>query len=123
DELPSGTQSLAVIMHDMDAPGGDFVHWVLFDLPPQVGELEAGLAPEGQLPSGARQGRNDFGRLGYSGPCPPAGRAHRYVFELYALDAPLGLGAGATRGEVEGAMRAHILARAELVGGYSRQTQ
>jgi hypothetical protein len=121
EDVPANTQSLALIVRDVDAPGGEFVHWVLLNLPPETRELEAGIPADGELPNGARQGRNDFGRLGYSGPCPPPGRAHRYVFELYALDGPLGLNAGATRPDVESAMGAHTLARAELIGGYSRQ--
>ena len=123
EEVPATSQSLALIVHDMDAPGGDFVHWVLFNLPPDTRELETGMPVDGELPNGARQGRNDFGRLGYAGPCPPPGRAHRCVFALYALDAPLTLEPGATREDVEGAIRAHTLARAEMVGGYSRQTE
>jgi Raf kinase inhibitor-like YbhB/YbcL family protein len=121
--LPAGTQSLALIMHDLDAPGGDFTHWLLLDLPPEQRDLEAGVPTDGQLPNGARQGRNGFGRLGYGGPCPPPGRAHRYVIDLYALDAPLGLNPGATREAVEAATRGHVLGQAALTGGYSRQSR
>src|SRR6266508_29431 len=121
DELPNGTQSLAIVMHDPDAPDGDFTHWVLFNLPGQDRALEAGVPAEAQLPNGARQGQNDFGRIGYGGPCPPPGRPHRYVLELTALDAPLDLPASTTRQHVEDAMRGHVFARGELVGGYRRQ--
>lgn len=118
---PAGTQSIALIMHDPDAPSGDFTHWVLFNLPPQLAAIEPGVPPAGELPDGARQGRNDFGRLGYGGPCPPPGPAHRYVFALYALDIPLDLPAGSARAEVEAPMGGHVLARSELVGRYSRK--
>jgi Raf kinase inhibitor-like YbhB/YbcL family protein len=121
DEPPAGAQSLALIVHDPDAPRGDFTHWVLFDLPPDLRGLDAGVPTVGELPNGARQGRNDFGRLGYGGPCPPPDAAHRYDFELYALDVPVGLGAGATRAEVEAAMQGHVAGQARLVGRYARQ--
>ncbi len=120
DPAPQGTRSLALIMHDPDAPRGDFTHWVLFDLSPEPTSLPAGLAAEGQLPSGARQGRNDFGKLGYGGPCPPPGAPHRYLFHLSALDVTLNLPAGATRQQVEQALRGHVLAEAELMGRYGR---
>jgi Raf kinase inhibitor-like YbhB/YbcL family protein len=119
-EAPPGTQSLALIMHDPDAPRGDFTHWVLFDLPPDLRALDPSVPAAGELPTGARQGRNDFGRFGYGGPCPPPGRAHRYVFALFALAAPVGLRAGATRADLEAAMRDHIVAQARLTGRYRR---
>lgn len=117
---PKGTLSLALIVHDPDAPRGDWVHWVLFDLPATTTELGEGQPAARTLPSGGHQGRNDFGRIGYGGPCPPPGPAHRYVFELYALDAPLDLEPGCTRDDVETAMRGHMLGRAELMGRYAR---
>jgi Raf kinase inhibitor-like YbhB/YbcL family protein len=120
---PGGTQSLALIVHDPDAPGGDFTHWVLFNLPARLRELPPGLPPDPELADGSRQGRNGFGRAGYGGPCAPAGPAHRYVFELSALDAPLPLGGGATRPQVEAAMRGHSLGRAQLTGTYRRQSR
>jgi Raf kinase inhibitor-like YbhB/YbcL family protein len=121
---PEGTQSLALIMHDPDASSGDYTHWVLFDLPADTTSLETDLPAAAETPIGARQGRNDFGRLGYGGPCPPAGPAHRYVLDLYALEAPLGLPAGATRADVEAAIRsAGVLARATLTGRYGREGQ
>src|SRR5258708_29814808 len=86
---PPGTQSFALILDDPDAPVGTWVHWVLYDLPADTGELPEGVARQEQLASGARQGRNDFGKIGYSGPCPPPGKPHRYLFKLYALDAKL----------------------------------
>ncbi len=122
ETTPEGTQSLALIMHDPDAPSGDYTHWVLYDITPQTSELDPAAPPSAELPTGARQGRNDFGRLGYGGPCPPPGPAHHYVFDLYALDAPLGLPPGASRADVERAMRGHVLAHAALTGTYARHT-
>ncbi len=118
--VADGVRSLALICDDPDAPGGTWVHWVLFNLPANVAALEAGLAKTGTLPNGARQGRNDFKHLGYGGPCPPPGRAHHYVFRLYALDAEMKLPSGATKAELLRAMKGHILAQAELVGIYRR---
>ena len=117
---PEGTQSFALILDDPDAPRGTWVHWVLYDLPPTARDLPAGVPPDGTLPSGARQGRNDFGRTGYGGPCPPPGRAHRYYFRLYALDKRLELPPGSTRAQADRSMRGHILAQAELMGRYHR---
>jgi Raf kinase inhibitor-like YbhB/YbcL family protein len=117
---PSDTQSFALIMDDPDAPMGTWVHWVLFDLPANTQELPEGVAKQEQLASGARQGRNDFGKIGYGGPCPPSGKPHRYFFKLYALDVKLGLKAGATKADVEGTMKGHIRAQAELIGKYGR---
>jgi hypothetical protein len=117
---PAGTASFALIVTDPDAPRGTFVHWVLYDLPAGTRALPEGLAALGQLEDGSRQGRNDFGEIGYGGPCPPPGSPHHYHFMLYALDAKLNLAAGATRAQVEAAMQGHILAHGELVGLYKR---
>ncbi|HYL09956.1 MAG TPA: YbhB/YbcL family Raf kinase inhibitor-like protein [Candidatus Acidoferrales bacterium] len=119
-DAPAGAQSFALIADDPDAPMGTWVHWVLYDLPAAARDLAEGVAKQGQLSSGARQGRNDFGRIGYGGPCPPRGSAHRYFFKLYALDAKLNLKPGASKSDVERAMQGHILAHAELLGRYSR---
>jgi Raf kinase inhibitor-like YbhB/YbcL family protein len=119
-DAPAGTQSLALIMDDPDAPVGTWVHWVLYDLPPSARDLPEGVPKQEELSSGARQGRNDFRRIGYGGPCPPAGPAHRYFFKLYALNMKLNLKVGATKAEVERAMQGHILAQAELMGRYQR---
>jgi Raf kinase inhibitor-like YbhB/YbcL family protein len=113
-------QSFALIMDDPDAPAGTWVHWVLYDLPPDTHDLPEGAAKQEQLPSGAQQGRNDFRKIGYGGPCPPPGKPHRYFFKLYALDAKLNLKAGATKAGLEKAMQGHILAHGELVGRYGR---
>jgi Raf kinase inhibitor-like YbhB/YbcL family protein len=117
---PAGTRSLALIVEDPDAPSGTFVHWVLFNLPPEPAEIPAGVSHQTVLDNGARQGRNDFRRVGYGGPCPPRGPAHRYFFRLYALDAPLDLTPGATASEVRSAARGHTLGEAELMGTYGR---
>ena len=121
---PAGTASWALIADDPDAPGGTWAHWVLFNLPASTAALPEGVAkterPELPGGSGALQGRNDFRRIGYGGPCPPPGRAHRYFFRLYALNAALPLKAGATRQEVDGAMRGHVLAETSLMGTYAR---
>ncbi len=119
---PAGTVSFALIVDDPDAPAGTWVHWVLYNLPATTAELPENVAKVETLDlGGARQGRNDFQRPGYGGPCPPPGPAHRYFFKLYALDAPLRLKAGATKQDVEAAMKGHILATAQLVGTYARQ--
>lgn len=117
---PVGTKSFALIVDDPDAPGGTWVHWVLYDLPPDRRELAEGLPKDAELESGARHGQNDFGRLGYGGPCPPPGSEHRYFFKLYALDSKMRLKSGATKADLENAMKGHILARAEFIGRYRR---
>jgi Raf kinase inhibitor-like YbhB/YbcL family protein len=120
---PPGTAVFALIADDPDAPAGTWVHWVLYDLPAAATQLpesvEKSDAPTGL--GGARQGRNDSRRVGYAGPCPPPGPAHRYFFKLYALDAPLKLKAGATKRDVETAMQGRVLGTAELMGTYARQ--
>ena len=120
NEPPAKTQSFALIMDDPDAPVGTWVHWVLFDLPAETRALAEGVPKQEQVANGARQGRNDFGKIGYGGPCPPPGNPHRYFFKLYALDAKLNLKAGATKADVERAMKGHVLGQAELFGKYGR---
>jgi Raf kinase inhibitor-like YbhB/YbcL family protein len=120
NDPPDATQSLAVIVDDPDAPAGSWVHWVLYDLPSTIRDLPEGVPARGELSSGARQGRNDFREIGYGGPCPPHGPAHRYVFSLYALDVKTNLPVGALRRDLDRAMSGHILARAEYVGRYRR---
>ncbi len=117
---PPGTKSFALIADDPDAPAGTWVHWVIFDLPPETQHLPRGVPKQAELQGGGRQGNNDFDRVGYGGPCPPPGKPHRYFFKLYALDTPLNLKAGATKRDLERAMRGHILAQAELMGRYKR---
>jgi Raf kinase inhibitor-like YbhB/YbcL family protein len=117
---PVLTQSFALIADDPDAPVGTWVHWVLYDVPAATSELAEGVDRSQQLPSGARQGINDFHRVGYGGPCPPPGKPHRYFFKLYALDQVPGLKAGATKKELLKAMEGHVLAEAQLMGTYQR---
>lgn len=117
---PQNTATFALVVDDPDAPHGVFTHWLIFNIPADLDHLAEHLPPAPQLPSGAIQGRNDFGGVGYGAPCPPRGEAHRYRFTLYALDAPLHLRADATRQQVLQAMQAHVLAQAQLVAVYRR---
>lgn len=117
---PQNTQSLALIVDDPDAPAGTFVHWVVYNLPIEHHQLPERVAAQPTIPGGGIQGRNDFGRLGYGGPCPPSG-THRYFFKLYALDRSLDLAQGATKAQLLYAMESHVLAKTELVGLYKRQ--
>ncbi len=118
---PAGTKSFALICDDPDAPGGTWVHWVVYNLPANATAMAEKIAAAPNLPNGARQGANDFGKIGYGGPCPPAGKAHHYFFKLYALDTELPLKPGATKKDVEQAMEHHILAEAMLMGKYQRK--
>jgi hypothetical protein len=120
DGVPAGTQSLALIADDPDAPSGTWTHWIVWNIPAQAAALSEGLPQVEVLGNGARQGRNDFKRIGYGGPCPPPGKPHRYFFRLYALDAKLDVKPGASRNELEPALRRHILSQTELIGVYRR---
>jgi len=115
---PRETESLALVVDDPDAPSGTWVHWVLYDLAADARGLPEGVPKDQSLSNGAQQGRNDFGKVGYNGPCPPRGKAHRYFFKLYALDSKTNLRPGVSKGELERAMRGHILAETELVGKF-----
>jgi Raf kinase inhibitor-like YbhB/YbcL family protein len=117
---PEGTRSLTLVCDDPDAPMGTWDHWVLFNLPASTRELPENMAPEPVLALGERHGRNSWGRIGYGGPCPPSG-THRYFFRLYALDATLEPKPGATKAQVETAMRGHILAQTQLMGTYRKK--
>lgn len=117
---PAGTKSLTLIADDPDAPVGTWVHWVMYDMEPLVGELREGIAKSEELPGIGKQGINDFRKVGYGGPCPPPGKPHRYYFKLYALDTRLNLKTKATKRDVEQAMQGHILAQTELMGKYER---
>jgi Raf kinase inhibitor-like YbhB/YbcL family protein len=117
---PAGSQCLALICDDPDAPRGTWVHWVLFNLPARTPGLEEAVPTTATLADGAKQGKNDFGNLGYGGPAPPKGKPHRYFFKLYALDAAVDLPSGATKAQLVDAMKGHILAQAELMGIYGR---
>jgi len=114
-KVPPSAQSLALIMDDPDAPMGDWVHWVVWNIPARTREI-----PENSLPPQAVQGKNDWHRNSYGGPCPPSG-THRYFFRVYALDTTLHLGNSTTKGDLERAMQGHILAKGELMGTYKRR--
>jgi len=120
---PAGTKGLVLIVDDPDAPDPKaprmtWVHWVLYNLPPAAGRLAQGV-PTSALPEGTREGKNDWKRTGYGGPCPPIGR-HRYFHKLYALDVVLSDLGPATKAEVEKAMEGHVVGKAELVGTYEK---
>jgi Raf kinase inhibitor-like YbhB/YbcL family protein len=112
---------LALIVDDPDAPVGAWVHWVLYWIPPAVRELPERVPAQDTVPGVGTQGMDDFGKVGYRGPCPPHGPAHRYVFRLYALDAALAGPPGATRADLLKAIDGHALGRAELMGRYRRK--
>jgi Raf kinase inhibitor-like YbhB/YbcL family protein len=117
---PPGTKSFALIVDDPDAPDPKapkrtWVHWVLYDIPAST----TGLPEGGAVPAGTRNGRNDWGRTGYGGPCPPIGR-HRYFHKLYALDTVLGDLGEPTKAALERAMKGHALAEARIVGTYEK---
>jgi Raf kinase inhibitor-like YbhB/YbcL family protein len=118
--VPDGTKSIALISDDPDAPRGTWVHWVLFNIPPDVTELPAEMPSDEKLENGAVHGITDFGRPGYGGPCPPGG-THRYFFKVYALDTKLDLGPGAKKKDLLAAMGGHVLAEGQLMGRYSRK--
>ena len=120
ENVPDGTKSLALIADDPDAPRGTWVHWVLYDLPADARSLDEGVPATETLPNGAKQGKNDFGKIGYGGPAPPRGKPHRYFFKLYALDAPVNSRPGATKAELLAAMKGHVLAEGQLMGKYGR---
>lgn len=116
---PEGTQSLALVFNDPDAGSQGWVHWVLFNLPPDLRGLPEGQSAEA-IPAESVNGANSWGTGGYGGPCPPPGSTHRYVFSLYALDTALDLPEGSTRAEVLAAIEGHVLAEAELAGSFRR---
>ena len=119
-EPPAGTKALALLVDDPDAPIGNWTHWVLWNLPVSARGLPEGVSKTAKLPDGSEQGKNDFPKTGYNGPCPPAGKPHRYYFKLFALDGKLEMKAGAGKPELEAAMKGHILGQAETMGRYGR---
>jgi len=118
-DIPPGAKTLALIVDDPDAPVGTWMHWVVFNLPVSAAGLPQGIKDEKQLAGGGTQGTNSWRRIGYGGPCPPSG-THRYFFKLYALDITLSLGNNTTAKELQGAMKGHILAEAQLMGRFKR---
>ncbi len=116
---PSGVVSYVLIVDDPDAPGRVFTHWVLYNIPASISSLPENV-PKQKETSYGLQGRNDFGRIGYGGPCPPRGKPHRYFFKLYALNVKLDLPPGAGKREVENAIKGRIIAQTQLIGLYGR---
>ncbi|HPO14918.1 MAG TPA: YbhB/YbcL family Raf kinase inhibitor-like protein [Candidatus Hydrogenedentes bacterium] len=117
---PAGVKSFALICDDPDAPVGTWVHWVIFNIPASAAGLPEGVPTNKELKDGARQGTNDFRKIGYGGPMPPRGSDHRYFFKLYALDLTLAMNSGVKKADVLKAMENHILGQAELMGRYKR---
>lgn len=118
--VPKAAKSLALIADDPDAPMGTWVHWVLYDLPAEDGEIPEGVTKAETMPNGAKQGMNDFKKVGYGGPCPPPGPEHRYFFKLYALDDTVKLPPMSTKKQLEDAMKGHILEETQLMGKFGR---
>ena len=118
---PNGTKSFALIVEDPDAPVGLFVHWVIYDIEPAVTKLREGIEKTPKTGEGFLQGKNDFGRVGYDGPCPPKGHGyHRYFFRLFAVSSLLSIRENATRESLLNAMEERIIEQAEFMGRYKR---
>jgi Raf kinase inhibitor-like YbhB/YbcL family protein len=119
--IPNGTKSLAIICDDPDAPMGIWTHWIIYNIPPDKTNFDESIHTDVKLADGSIQGANDFGDIGYSGPCPPAGYPHRYYFTIYALDVMLSLKDKATRSDIDDAIQNHILGKGQLIGTFSRK--
>ena len=117
--IPSGTKSIAILCEDPDAPAGIWVHWVMYNIPPDATGLSESVPSDKVLKDGAKQGINDFRKIGYGGPCPPGG-THRYFFKIYALDISLAAEPGITRNDLLKAMEGHVLGQGQLMGRYKR---
>lgn len=120
EDIPEGTVTLALISDDPDAPSKTWTHWLIFNIPPELNGLPEGVEKVEALENGIIQGFNDFGRIGYGGPCPPFG-VHRYFFKLYALDTSLDLEPGTSKEELLEAMEGHIIEKTQMIGLYSRE--
>lgn len=118
--VPAEAKSIALIMDDPDAPRGTWVHWVLYNIPPDSKGLEENVPRGASLPNGAKHGKNSWPKLGYGGPCPPSG-THRYYFKIYALDIVLPHQSEGTKNQLLKAMQGHILAEGQLMGTYSKK--
>lgn len=118
--IPKDAKSIALISDDPDAPMGTWVHWVIYNLPPDTTELPEAVPASKTLENGAIQGKNNFGEIGYGGPNPPPGPAHRYFFKAYALDTKLPDKPGMTKDEVLQEMKGHVLAEGQLMGTYQK---
>lgn len=119
DVLPKNTESIALICEDPDAPGGLWTHWIIFNLPAGTRNLKEHVMEREVLDNGAMQGLNDFGRIGYGGPCPPGG-THRYYYKMYAMDIKLDLPPQTRRNELLEAIDGHILDQGQIMGVYTR---
>jgi Raf kinase inhibitor-like YbhB/YbcL family protein len=119
-DAPAATKSFALLVDDPDAPVGNWNHWTMWNLPATLHGLAEGVSKSARLPDGTEQGINDFRKTGYNGPCPPAGKPHRYYFKLFAIDAILKLETGSGKKELETAMKNHVLGKAEWMGTYKR---
>jgi Raf kinase inhibitor-like YbhB/YbcL family protein len=117
---PSNTRSYALICEDPDAPAGIWTHWIVFNIPSDKDGLDEALPSRDLFPDGTKQGRNDFGKIGYGGPAPPKGKPHRYFFKLYALDTQLDLLAGSTRAQFLKVIQGRVLAEGQLMATYAR---
>lgn len=120
NDPPTGTKSFALLADDPDAPAGNWNHWTIWNLPANLRSLPQGFSKDARLSDGTEQGKNDFHKTGYNGPCPPPGKPHRYYFKVFALDTTLNLKAGAMKRDLESAMKGHILAQAEWMGRFGR---
>jgi len=118
--VPQETKSFALLCDDPDAPSGDWVHWVVFNIPKDARGLPENILAQETLKDGSRQGVNDSHKIGYDSPCPPPGRPHRYFFKLYALDTVLDIKREVTKKILLSEMQGHVLAEAKLVGTYQR---
>jgi len=117
---PENTKSFALICDDPDAPGRTWIHWVVYNIPATMTSLPEAVSMKKTVLNNIIQGTTSFRKIGYGGPCPPRGSAHRYFFKIYALDTELNLKAGASENELLKAMEGHILAKGQLMGRYSR---
>jgi Raf kinase inhibitor-like YbhB/YbcL family protein len=122
-DAPAETKTFALVLRDPDAPrAGGFTHWVIYNIPAHVGHIGQAAPKKERVPDAGMQGRNDSGKLGYMGPCPPSG-THRYYARLYAVDRELPLAPGASHKELSSAMEGHVIAEAELMGTYAKKAR
>ena len=121
NNVPKDVKSFALIVEDPDAPGGDFVHWIIYNIPGNTNELHEDITPSRNIPDEVMLGTNSFGKIGYGGPCPPSGKPHRYYFRIYALDTILHqMESGATKQQLLKVMEKHIIGEGFLMGKYQR---
>jgi len=118
--FPVGTKSFVLIVEDPDAPGGVFTHWIVYNISSEIASLPEDVEKVERLDNGILQGINNFGRIGYNGPCPPHGSKHRYYFRIYALDCDINLRPGATSDDILKAIEGHVIGEAELLAYYGR---